>query len=535
MRFIPGPDFPTGGIIVEPRVSILKSYETGRGSFRVRARWEIEELGRGGYQIIVTEIPYQVQKSRLIEKIADLIYQKKLPILADVRDESSDIIRVVIEPKNRAVDPNMLMESLFKLTDLESRFPLNMNVLEGGKLPRVMPLSDVLMCFLKHRQDVLQRRSKYRLAKIDHRLEILEGYLAAYLNLDEVIRIIRFEDDVKKTLMATFKLTETQAEAILNMRLRSLRKLEEFEIKTEFSALEAEKAELLKLLDSDELRWANISSAIKELKKKFGLKTAIGKRRSDFADAPESMVIPLEAMIEKEPITIICSHKGWIRALKGHVAIDDKIKYKEGDKAKFAFPASTTDKVLVFASNGRFYTLGCDKLPGGRGHGEPIRLMVDLPNDVQIISMFTYRAGSKLLIASARGRGFIAQADNVIASTKGGKAIFNIEKGKNEPVKCFEIDETHDHVAVSGTGRKMLIFAMDQMPEMNKGRGAILQKYLDATMGDIITFKADEGISWSMKGGKTRTQTDLTDWIGKRGNVGRMAPHGFPLNNKFTK
>ena len=535
VKYIPGPDFPTGGTIVEPRANILKAYETGRGSFRLRARWEIEDLGRGAYQIIITEIPYQVQKSRLIEKIADLIYQKRLPILSDVRDESSDIIRVVIEPKNRTIDPNMLMESLYKLTDLETRFSLNMNVLEGGKLPRVMSLAEVLKAFLKHRQDVLMRRSNFRLEKIDHRLEVLKGYLVAFLNLDEVIRIIRFEDEVKKTLRSTFSLSEVQAEAILNMRLRSLRKLEEVEIKTEFDALEAEKAELLLLLGSEDLRWANISASLKDLKKKFGLRTAIGKRRSDFADAPESMVIPLEAMIEKEPVTIICSDKGWIRALKGHVAIDDKIKYKEGDKPKFGFSASTTDKVLVFASNGRFYTLGCDKLPGGRGHGEPIRLMVDLPNDVEIISMFTYAAGSKLLLASDKGRGFIAQADNVIASTRGGKAIFNAEKGLNYPVKCFEIGEGHDHIAVSGTGRKMLIFSLDQMPEMNKGRGAILQKYIDASMGDIISFKGDDGVSWLMKGGKRRTEKDIMNWLGKRGSVGRMAPHGFPLNNKFTQ
>ncbi|MBT5187802.1 MAG: DNA topoisomerase IV subunit A [Kordiimonadaceae bacterium] len=533
--FIKGPDFPTGGTIVEPPESIIQSYTTGRGSFRMRAKWHVEEQSRGMYQIIVTEIPYQIQKSRLIEKIADLIYLKKLPILGDVLDESSEDIRIVIEPKNRTIEPEMLMESLYKLTDLESRFSLNMNVLEGGNMPRVMNLREVLQAFLDHRQDVLIRRSKYRLEKIDLRLEVLSGYIIAFLNLDEIIRIIREEDHVKKCLMDTFNLTENQAEAILNMRLRSLRKLEEMELKTEHAALEEEKTMLLSLLDNEELRWQTIAADIKGLKKKFGKSTELGKRRSEFAFAPEAMVIPLEAMIEKEPVTIICSKKGWIRAMKGHMVIDDKIKYKEGDEENFAFHCQTTDKVLLFASNGRFYTMGADKLPGGRGHGEPVRLMIDLGNEEEIVSLSVYRPGSMLLVAAETGRGFLAESDKVIASTRNGKQVMNVEDGKNKAVLSRIIEEDHDHIAIVGQNRKLLIFPVDQMPQMTRGRGAILQKYKGATMGDVISFNSEQGLSWEMRGGKTRTETDLTGWIGKRGQVGRMPPHGFPSNNKFSR
>ncbi|PHZ83730.1 DNA topoisomerase IV subunit A [Paremcibacter congregatus] len=534
VTFINGPDFPTGGTIVEPRESIIRSYETGRGSFRLRAKWEVEDTGRGMYQIVITEIPYQVQKSKLIERIADLMYQKKLPLLADILDESSEDIRIVVEPKSRTVEPEVLMESLFRLTDLETRASLNMNVLEGGKLPRVMSLREVLQAFLDHRQDVLVRRSKYRLGKIEHRLEVLGGYLIAYLNLDEVIRIIREEDAVKKCLMDTFSLTEVQAESILNMRLRSLRKLEEMEIKTEYEALEAEKAGLLELLASEDLRWTHISDEIKDIRKKFGAKTELGARRTLFADAPVVDMIPVEAMIEKEPITVICSHKGWVRGMKGHVAIDDKIKYKDGDKPKFGFTAYTTDKMILVASNGRFYTLGCDKLPGGRGHGEPVRLMIDLPNEEEIIGLFVHQPGKKIMVVSERGRGFMLDADNVIASTKNGKQVMNVEDGKNKVAVCRIIEDEDDHVAIIGTSRKMLIFPIDQMPQMNRGRGPILQKYNEAQLGDIISFKAEEGLSWPMKGGKTRTETDLTAWLGRRGSVGRMPPHGFPTTNRFS-
>ncbi|MCF8474508.1 MAG: DNA topoisomerase IV subunit A [Emcibacter sp.] len=534
VTFMNGPDFPTGGLIVESRESIIKSYETGRGSFRLRAKWEVEDTGRGTYHIVVTEIPYQVQKSKLIEHIADLMFQKKLPILDDVRDESSEDIRIVLEPKSRTVAPEVLMESLFRLCELETRISLNMNVLEGGKLPRVMNLREVLQAFLDHRQVVLVRRSQYRLDKIEHRLEVLAGYLIAYLNLDEVIRIIREEDEVKPFLINKFSLTDVQAEAILNMRLRSLRKLEEMEIRSEYAALEEEKATLLELLKSEDLRWQNIANEIKEIRTKFGANTDIGARRSLFSDAPVIDIIPVEAMIEKEAITVICSDKGWVRALKGHVAIDDKIKYKEGDKPKFAFTAFTTDKLILVASNGRFYTLGCDKLPSGRGHGEPVRLMIDLPNEEEIIALFVYQPGKKLLLASISGRGFMLDCDNVIASTKNGKQIMNVEDGKNKVAVCTTIDDSHDHIAIIGTNRKMLVFTLDDMPKMNKGRGAVLQKYKGAHMGDIISFTAEAGLSWPMKGSKTRTETDLTTWIGRRGSVGRMPPHGFPTTNRFS-
>ncbi|VAW01007.1 Topoisomerase IV subunit A [hydrothermal vent metagenome] len=534
VSFINGPDFPTGGTIVEPRENIIKAYDTGRGSFRLRAKWEVEDIGRGMYQIVVTEIPYQVQKSKLIERIADLMFQKKLPILADVMDESAEDIRIVLEPKSRTIAPELLMESLFRLTDLETRISLNMNVLEGGKLPRVMSLREVLQAFLDHRQVVLVRRSEFRLGKIEHRLEVLGGYLIAYLNLDEVIRIIREEDEVKPCLMTSFKLSDVQAEAILNMRLRSLRKLEEMEIRTEFSALEAEKAGLLELLASEDLRWQKISEEIREIRRKFGPKTELGARRSVFSDAPVIDVIPVEAMIEKEPITVICSEKGWVRAMKGHVAIDDKIKYKDGDKERFGFSAYTTDKIILVASNGRFYTLGCDKLPGGRGHGEPVRLMIDLSNEDKIIALFVHQPGSQLMLASVAGRGFMLEADNVIASTKNGKQVMNVEAGKNNIVVCRVIDDSHDHMAIIGTNRKMLIFPLDQMPRMNRGRGAILQKYKGAHMGDITSFNSAEGLSWPMKGGKRRTENDLTTWLGRRGAVGRMPPHGFPTTNRFS-
>ncbi|WP_417317625.1 DNA topoisomerase IV subunit A [Emcibacter sp.] len=531
--YIPGPDFPTGGVIVEPVENIIQAYETGRGGFRLRAKWDVEEGSRGAYQIVVTEIPYQVQKSKLIEKIADLIYEKKLPILADVRDESSDDIRIVLEPKSRTVEAEVLMESLFRLTELETRFPLNMNVLDKGTSPRVMNLREVLQCFLDHRLEVLLRGSRHRLGKIEHRLEILGGYLVAYLNLDEVIRIIREEDEPKKELMKTFELTDVQAEAILNMRLRSLRKLEEMEIRREYAELEAEKNELEELLASEEKQWNVISDGVKGIKARFGNKTELGQRRSVFADAPTAEIIPIEAMIEKEPITVICSEKGWIRAMKGHVAVDDTIKYKEGDKAKFGFHAYTTDKILLFASNGRFYTLGGDKLPGGRGHGEPVRLMIDLGNDQEIVSLLPYRSGTKLILATHAGRGFMTEADNVVASTKNGKQILNVEDGKNKPYSVVQLEEGQDTVAVIGRNRKLLIFPLSDMAEMNRGRGAIIQKYKDATLSDIICFRLEDGLSWAMKGGKTRTETDLTPWIGKRGQVGRMPPHGFPQNNRF--
>ncbi len=527
---IPGPDFPTGGTIVEPRESILQAYETGRGGFRLRARWYSEDTGRGGYQIVVTEIPYQVQKSKLIEKIADLIADKKLPILQDVRDESTDVVRIVLEPRARTVEAQVLMESLFKLTELETRVSLNMNVLDKNRSPRVMSLRDVLWAFLEHRIEVLQRRSRFRLGKIDHRLEVLEGYLIAYLNLDAVIKIIRNEDEPKPVLMKKFKLTDVQAESILNMRLRSLRKLEEMEIKREHKSLSTEKKELEALLKDEGLQWDRVSDQIKEIKTKFGSKTTLGKRRTDFADAPIADIIPLEAMIEREPITVICSEKGWIRAMKGHVAEFGDVKYKEGDGARFAFHAQTTDKILLFASNGRFYTLSGDKLPGGRGNGEPVRLMIDLGNDEDIVDLFVHRPGGKLLLVSGDGKGFVAEEDKVLAQTRAGKQALNLDDAVKAKL-CVPAEG--DSVAIVGENRKLLLFSLDQVPEMTRGRGVALQKYKDGSVADVKVFTKKDGLTWK-SGERTRTETNLKDWFGARASAGRLPPNGFPRSNKFS-
>ncbi|GHF29631.1 DNA topoisomerase 4 subunit A [Kordiimonas sediminis] len=529
---IPGPDFPTGGHVVESRESILQSYETGRGSFRMRARWEKEELPRGLYNIVITEIPYQVQKSKLIERIADLVSDKKLPILADVRDESTDIMRIVLEPKNRTVDPNMLMESLFKLTDLESRFSMNLNVIALDGKPRVLSLKEMLDSFLDHQIDVLVRRSKFKLAKIERRLEILAGYLIAYLNLDEVIRIIREEDDAKAVMMEKFKLTEVQVEAILNMRLRALRKLEELEIRREHSELEDERGQILALLDSSDLQWLSVGDRLAEMKRLFGPDTNLGKRRTTFGDAPIAEVVPLEAMIEKEPITVVCSKRGWIRALKGHVKPEEELKYKEGDSERFRFHAQTTDKIFLFSSVGRIYTLGADKLPGGRGNGEPVRLMVDMDANDEIVALMPYLPGSKLFVASSIGKGFMAEADNAVAMTKSGKQLLNLP---GEAVASHCLPVTGDSVAVIGDNRKLLVFAQDELPTMNRGQGVQLQRYKDGGLSDVLMFTREDGLTWPMggSGDRWRTETELAPWTGKRGNAGRLPPMGFPRNNKF--
>lgn len=529
---IPGPDFPTGGIVVEPRENIIEAYETGRGSMRVRAKWEKEELPRGLYNIVITEIPYQVQKSRLIEKIAELISDKKLPILADVRDESAEDMRIVLEPKNRTVDEKILMESLFKLTDLETRFSLNLNVIASDNRPRVLSLKDTLESFLDHQKEVLVRRSQYRLQKIDHRLEILSGYLIAYLNLDEVIRIIREEDDAKLSLMQTFSLTDTQAEAILNMRLRALRKLEEMEIRTEHEKLEAEKKKLEQLIGSNARQWTALGDKFADIKKRFGQETEIGKRRTKFADAPVVEAVPLEAMIEKEPITVVCSRRGWIRALKGHVKPEETLKYREGDEEQFRFHAYTTDKVFLFASSGKLFTLGGDKLPGGRGNGDPIRLMVDMDAADEVVALFPFMPGSKLFVASSIGKGFIVEADNAVAMTKGGKQILNLP-GDAMAVHCSVANG--DSVAVIGDNRKLLVFAIEELPVMNRGQGVVLQRYKDGGMSDVLVFHQADGLTWPMggSGDRWRTETDLAPWTGKRGNAGRLPPMGFPRNNKF--
>jgi topoisomerase-4 subunit A len=532
LQFLPGPDFPTGGVLVESKENIQAAYETGRGGFRLRARWETEDIGRGQYVIVVTEIPYQVQKSKLIEKIADLINNKKLGgLLTDVRDESTEDVRIVLEPRSRTVDAAVIMESLFKFTDLETRFSLNLNVLDGGRVPKVMSLKEVLQAFLNHQIDVLVRRTAFRLEKIEHRLEVLAGYLVVFLNLDEVIAIIREEDEPKPELMKRFTLTEIQADAILNMRLRSLRRLEEEGLKTEFDDLEAEHEKLTKLMGSKARQKTRVGKNIKEMAKQFAPDTALGARRTEVGEEPVEQEISLEALIEKEPITVICSKMGWIRAMKGHLDKEADVKFKEGDGPGFALHAQTTDKILLFGTNGRFYTLGCDKLPGGRGHGEPVRLMVDLPKEEDIVEIHLYEPGSKILVASTDGRGFVNEADNAIAQTKNGKQVLNVKGGVKAQV-CRLVPADGDAVAVVGENRKVLIFPRDELPEMGRGRGNVLQRYKDGGLSDAKIFKLEDGLTWA-SGERTRTETDVTAWLGKRAQAGRLAPRGFAADNKF--
>ncbi len=530
VELIPGPDFPTGGELVEKPENIREAYLTGRGSFRQRATWEVEDLGRGTYQIVVTEIPYQVQKSKLIERIADLIQTRKLPFLADVRDESAEDVRLVLEPRSKNVEAEMLMQGLFRLSDLETRFSLNMNVLDASQTPGVMSLKDVLLAFLDHRFEVLVRRSKFRLGKIEARLEVLEGYLIVFLNLDEVIRIIREDDHPKQSLIDTFKLTDNQAEAILNMRLRSLRKLEEMELRTEHDTLSAEKAELEALVESEDLQKEAIAGEIREMKKTLSGMPEIAERRTRIGEAQELPDIPLEAMIEKEPITVICSEKGWIRALKGHAEENGSEKYKDGDRGRFWIKAETTDKLVLFATNGRFYTIGCDKLPRGRGHGEPVRLMIDLGNDQDIVALFVHKPDRKLLVASSDGRGFSVDENGVIAQTRNGKQVLNVS-GDVEAAFCIEVEG--DSVAVIGDNRKLNCFALEELGEMARGRGVTLQRYKDGGLSDIKTFTKEEGLTWK-SGERTRTETDLTGWYTRRGNAGRLPPRGFNKSNKFS-
>jgi topoisomerase-4 subunit A len=533
LEFVPGPDFPTGGIIIDDHGAIAEAYKTGRGGFRVRARWEIEELGRGTWQIVITEIPYQVQKGRLIEKTAELLQTRKLPLLGDIRDESAEDIRLVLEPKSRSVDPVVLMESLFKITDLESRIPLNMNVLSKGLVPNVLSLREVLRQWLDHRKEVLERRSRFRLEKIAHRLDVLGGYLIAYLNLDEVIRIIREEDEPKQQLMATFSLNDVQAEAILNMRLRSLRKLEEMEIRTEHDALTAEQAGLKALLASDDDQWTHIADDIRATRERFGKKTALGRRRTDFAEAPQGDFDLDAAMIEREPVTVICSEKGWIRTMKGHLSDFEGLTYKDGDKARFAFHAETTDKLIVLSSSGKFFTLGADKLPGGRGQGEPLRLMADIEATDEIISLGVHKPGAKFIVASTDGRGFIVSEDDVIANTRKGKQVLNV-KIPVEAQACNAVSGEDDYVAVIGDNRKLLLFPLQELPEMTRGRGNKLQNYRDGGLADVKTFKLADGLTWQDSSGRNWTVNDLRDWIGKRAQAGRLPPKGFPRNNRFS-
>lgn len=527
--FVQGPDFPTGGLIAESKETIVQAYETGRGSFRTRAKWEKEPLSHGLYQIVITEIPYQVQKGKLIEKIADLYRNKKLPLLGNIRDESAEDIRIVLEPKNRQVDANMLMESMFQTTDLQTRFSMNMNVLTAEGIPQVMSLKEVLKAFLAHRDDVVQRRSRFRLDKIAHRLEILGGLLVAYLNIDEVIHIIRTEDEPKPKMMKKWSLSDIQVEAILNMRLRSLRKLEEIEIKRETAELKAEQKMLKDLLKSEELRWAAISDEIKQIKKAFGEGTPLGKRRSTFTDAPTATVISIEAFVEKEPVTVLCSAMGWVRAIKGHPDDLSDIKYKDGDEEKFVLRAQTTDKLLMFATDGRFFTIPCDKLPRGKGQGDPIRHFIDLDNEHDVVQLLVLDKKQKLLVATTAGKGFVVGAEGVEASTKNGKQILNVTPGARANV-CRVVEG--DHIAVIGDNRKLLVFPISEVPEMQRGQGVSLQKYKDGGMADAKVFAKKEGLSWK-SGERMRVEQDINPWLGHRGTPGRLPPTGFPRSNLF--
>ena len=531
LDFVPGPDFPTGGILVEPRDSLLETYRTGRGPMRLRSKWEIEDLPRGLWQIVVTEIPYQVQKSKLIEKIAELIQLKKLPILADVRDESAEDIRLVLEPRAKTVDPTVLMETLFRMSDLEVRFNLNLNTLIDGRTPKVCSMKEVLRAFIDHKRDVLLRRSKHRMDKIDHRLEVLEGYIVAFLNLDRVIEIIRNEDEPKKIMMKEFSLSDVQVEAILNMRLRSLRKLEEIELRTELDSLQLERADLDDLLASEKMQWERIINELRETRKVFGKNSDSGNRRTELAEAPDFEEVPIEAMIEKEPITVVCSSMGWLRAMKGHVDLSQELKYKDGDEKRFVFHAETTDKLLMFGGNGRFYTMSCSELPGGRGMGEPIRLIVDLPNDANMVDLFIHQPDRKLLLASSAGDGFVVEENDIVAQTRTGKQVLNV-KGDITALICKPV--VGDFVATVGQNRKVLIFPIDELPIMSRGKGVRMQKYKDGGLNDATTFHFIDGLSWLDPAGRRRIETELADWIGKRAGAGRMAPRGFPRENKFT-
>ena len=531
-QLVPGPDFPTGGIIIDDRASIAEAYRTGRGGFRVRASWTLKTVTRGTWQIVVTEIPYLVQKSRLIEKIAELLTDKKLPLLADVRDESAEDVRLVLEPKSRTVEPLLLMEQLFRNTELESRIPLNMNVLSHGRVPKVMSLREVLREWLDHRKEVLVRRSNFRLGEIVRRLEILEGYLVAYLNLDEVIRIIREEDEPKPSLMGRFSLTDTQAEAILNMRLRALRKLEEMQIRTEHDRLSREQKGLKALLKSEDEQWQRIAAEIREVKETFSKKTPLGRRRTDFVEAPEIDAGFEQAMIEKEPVTVVCSEKGWIRTMKGHMEDVSTLAYKDGDQGKFAFHAMTTDKIMLFSSSGKFFTLEVSKLPGGRGHGEPVRLMCDLDAADSIVALFVHQPGVKRLLASTEGDGFIVAEEECLATTRKGKQVLNV-KTPVEALVCAAVPDGADHVAAIGENRKMVVFRLAELPEMARGKGVRLQKFKDGGLSDARAFRLTDGLSWLDSSGRTWTVTELREWLGARAQAGRLPPKGFPKTNRF--
>ncbi len=533
VQFIPAPDFPTGGTLVEHQESLVKAYETGRGSFRLRAKWEVEPQKSGVYQVVITQIPYQVNKSKLIEKIANLLSDKKLPLLDDILDESADDIRIVLQPKSRNVAPEVLMESLFRQTDLENRIPLNMNVLDGGRIPRVMSLKQVLQAYLDHRQVVLTRRTAHRLTQITNRLELLAGYLIAYLNIDEVIRIIREEDEPKMIMVQKFNLTDNQVEAILNMRLRSLRKLQEFEIQKEYQELSTEQEKLTQLLETPNLQWKRIKKDIKDLEKTYGAETTLGKRRTLIAEPTDVVIVPIEAVIEREDLTIICSAKGWIRAIKGHQINSEDLKYKEGDEERYILTASTTDKLVILATNGRFYTLSVDKISRARGHGDPLRLIIDLDNTEEVISLMIARnnPNQKYLLVSTDGRGFLVEESNLIAQTRNGKQIMT-PAGDAKLLSCILVSDDVDLVATIGENRKLLVFPLADLPIMSRGRGVTLQKYRQGNLSDVTLFKESEGLKWE-RSGKQYHEKDLLTWHGRRATLGRLAPIGFPRTNKF--
>jgi topoisomerase-4 subunit A len=528
LAHMPGPDFPTGGVLMEDPAAIAQAYETGRGGFRLRAKWEVEKGRMGTWVVVVTEIPYQVQKARLIEQMALLLEEKKLPLLGDVRDESTATVRLVLEPKSRGVEPEVLMEMLFRATALESRFPLNMNVLTADRTPRVLGLKEVLRHWLDHRHAVLVRRSRHRLAAIEKRLEILAGFLAVYLNLDEVIRIIRSEDEPKGALMVAFTLSDLQAEAILNMRLRALRRLEELEIRKEHKALTRERKEMQALLADARLRWQRIGAELEETRQKFGA-GELGQRRTEIGAAPPAVAVASEALLEREPITAILSDKGWLRAARGHLADAAELKFKEGDALRLLVPCETTDRLCLFATNGRAYTLGAGDLPRGRGDGQAVRLLAELANEDDVAALFVLREGARYLLASSAGRGFVARAEDLVAERRNGKQVLNLRPGE-EAALCVAADG--DHVAVIGDNRKLLVFPLQQVPQMARGAGVILQRYKDGGLRDGRVFRLDEGLTWR-SGERTRTETRLADWLGERGQAGRMAPNGFPRSGRF--
>jgi topoisomerase IV subunit A len=533
LKYVPGPDFPTGGLVVDPPAAIAEAYATGRGSFRVRAKWKVEETGRGTYLIVVTEIPFQVQKMRLVEHIAELINEKKLPLLADMRDESAEDVRLVLEPRSRAVDAALLMESLFKLTELESRVPLNMNVLVRGRIPKVIGLAEALSEWLAHRRDVLLRRSRYRLSQIEHRLEVLGGFLVAYLNLDKIIKIIRKEDEPKPVLMKSFKLTDIQADAILNMRLRNLRRLEEMQIRQEDKDLRNEKKSLEELIRSEKQQWKEIAEEIRKVRDAFGPKTPLGKRRTGFAEAPEHDEAAIEeALVEREPVTIVVSEKGWIRALRGQIADLSTLAFKADDGLKLAFFAETTSKLLIFATNGRFYTIEAAKLPGGRGHGEPVRLFIELEQEADLVSVFRYQGGRKLIVASHQGRGFVVPEDECLGNTRKGKQVLNV-KAPDAARAVAPVEG--ELVAAIGENRKIVVFPIDQVPDMARGRGVRLQRHKDGGLSDIKTFEVEKGLTWTDSAGRVFNLSlkELSDWRGNRADAGRLAPKGFPKTNQF--